>query len=160
MTTFKKADARVQGRLRGRWPIAKWQECRDFGPVWRLPATMSLRRKLARPSPVSTPLASGATATTIRVGGSERPDCVAGHVGLELRNVGANYPFEGRANSRESSRIPATETVRVLSCGCNSGLNIREDSRTIAFDISTAAAAPGPAGLCGRAKQAAQSRAA
>jgi hypothetical protein len=47
-----------------------------------------------------------------------------------------------------------------LSRGCNSGLNIREDSRTIAFDISTAAAAPGPAGLCGRAKQAAQSRAA
>src|SRR6516162_961915 len=90
----------------------------------------------------------------------QRPDCVAGHVGLELRNVGANYPFEGRANSRESSRIPATETVRVLSCGCNSGLNIREDSRTIAFDISMAAAAPGPAGLCGRAKQAAQSRAA
>src|SRR6516225_3482785 len=26
--------------------------------------------------------------------GSERPDCVAGHVGLELRNVDANYPFE------------------------------------------------------------------
>jgi hypothetical protein len=23
-----------------------------------------------------------------------RPDCVAGHVRLELRNVGANYPFE------------------------------------------------------------------
>src|SRR5262249_61997701 len=61
-------------------------------------------------------------------------------------------PLKGRANSRESSRIPATETVRVLSCGCNSGLNIREDSRTIAFDISTAAAAPGPAGLCGRAR--------
>jgi hypothetical protein len=27
-------------------------------------------------------------------GGSQRPDCVAGVVGLELRNVGANYPFE------------------------------------------------------------------
>ena len=24
----------------------------------------------------------------------QRPDCVAGHVGLELTNVGANYPFE------------------------------------------------------------------
>jgi hypothetical protein len=24
----------------------------------------------------------------------QRPDCVAGHVGLELRNVVANYPFE------------------------------------------------------------------
>jgi ABC transporter substrate binding protein len=26
--------------------------------------------------------------------GSQGPDCVAGHVGLELRNVAANYPFE------------------------------------------------------------------
>jgi hypothetical protein len=25
---------------------------------------------------------------------AQRPDCVAGHVGLELRNVAANYPFE------------------------------------------------------------------
>ena len=24
----------------------------------------------------------------------QRPDCVAGHVALELRNVGKNYPFE------------------------------------------------------------------
>src|SRR5262245_25079588 len=81
----------------------------------------------------------------------QRGNCLAGHVGLEPTQI---IPLKGRANSRESSRIPATETVRVLSCGCNSGLNIREDSRTIAFDISTAAAAPGPAGLCGRAKQA------
>jgi len=40
-------------------------------------------------------------------------DCVAGVVGLELRNVGANYPFE------KSRRFPAIqpnlvpETVRV-----------------------------------------------
>src|SRR5262249_18415760 len=27
-----------------------------------------------------------------------RPDCVAGHVGLELRNVVANYPFESSHN--------------------------------------------------------------
>jgi hypothetical protein len=26
-------------------------------------------------------------------------DCVAGHVGLELGNVVANYPFEGRCDS-------------------------------------------------------------
>jgi hypothetical protein len=45
--------------------------------------------------------------------GSQRPDCVAGVVGLELRNVGANYPFE------KSRRFPAIqpnlvpETVRV-----------------------------------------------
>ena len=36
----------------------------------------------------------------------------------------------------------------------------RSSLTRIAFDISTAAAAPGPAELCGRAKQAAQSRAA
>src|SRR5215510_13246523 len=59
-------------------------------------------------------------------------------------------PLKARADSQDPSRIPATETVRVLSCGCNAGLNIREDSRTIAFDISTAAAAPGPAGLWAR----------
>jgi hypothetical protein len=49
--------------------------------------------------------------------GSQRPDCVAGHVRLELRNVGAKYPFESsyrfpgiQANSchRDHSR---------LSCG-------------------------------------------
>src|SRR5262249_61698311 len=72
----------------------------------------------------------------------QRPDSVAGHVGLELRNVGANYSFERSRKFRESSGIPAMETVRVLSCGCDSGLNIREDTRTIAFDISMAAVAP------------------
>jgi hypothetical protein len=42
----------------------------------------------------------------------ERPDCVGGHVGLELRNVGKNYPFE------RSRRFPgilansSTETIR------------------------------------------------
>jgi hypothetical protein len=42
-----------------------------------------------------------------------RPDCVAGHVGLELRNVGANYPFERAQDLRGSSRILAAETIRV-----------------------------------------------
>src|SRR5262249_51986549 len=78
----------------------------------------------------------------------------------DLRNVVGNYLFERSRKCRESSRIPATETVRVLSCGCHSGVNSREDNGIIVFDISTAAAAHGPAGLCGRAKQAAQSRAA
>jgi hypothetical protein len=31
----------------------------------------------------------------------------------DLRNVGANYPFESRTDLRESSRILATETIRV-----------------------------------------------
>src|SRR6266403_3896326 len=47
----------------------------------------------------------------------QRPDCVAGHVRLELRNVGANYPFE------KSRRFPAIQPNLVtgdgsrLSCG-------------------------------------------
>jgi hypothetical protein len=42
-----------------------------------------------------------------------RPDCVAGHVRLELRNVVANYPFESSTDFQESSRILAAETIRV-----------------------------------------------
>ena len=40
-------------------------------------------------------------------------DCVAGVVGLELRNVVANYPFERSRRFPESSRILALETIRV-----------------------------------------------
>ena len=40
-----------------------------------------------------------------------RPDCVAGVVGLELRNVVANYPFERSRRFPESNRILATETI-------------------------------------------------
>jgi len=47
------------------------------------------------------------------VRGSQRPDCVAEVVGFELRNVVGNYPVESSIDSRESSRILATETVRV-----------------------------------------------
>jgi hypothetical protein len=42
---------------------------------------------------------------------SGRPDCVAGRVGLELRNVVANYPFESLTDLQESSRILATEST-------------------------------------------------
>jgi hypothetical protein len=45
--------------------------------------------------------------------GCGRPDCVAGHVGLELRNVDAKYPFERSNRFPESSRSLATETIRV-----------------------------------------------
>jgi hypothetical protein len=31
---------------------------------------------------------------SLRTPGQRRPECVAGHVRFELRNVGANYPFE------------------------------------------------------------------
>jgi integrase len=40
-------------------------------------------------------------------------DCVAGHVGLELRNVDANYRFERSHRLPVSSRILALETIRV-----------------------------------------------
>jgi hypothetical protein len=40
-------------------------------------------------------------------------DCVAGHVGFELRNVVTNYPVERSIDFRESSRIPAAEIIRV-----------------------------------------------
>ncbi len=40
-------------------------------------------------------------------------DWLAGHIGLELRNVVANYPFERSHRFAGSSRILATETVRV-----------------------------------------------
>jgi hypothetical protein len=43
----------------------------------------------------------------------QRLDCVAGHEGLELGNVVANYPFEKPDRFPGISRIPATETVRV-----------------------------------------------
>src|SRR5262249_58246952 len=39
-----------------------------------------------------------------------RPDWLAGHVRLELRNVVANYPFEG--SHRFPVIIPAAETIR------------------------------------------------
>jgi hypothetical protein len=48
---------------------------------------------------------------------SKRPDCVAGHVRLELRNVAANYPFE---RSRRFPRTLANSSPRDysrLSCG-------------------------------------------
>jgi hypothetical protein len=38
----------------------------------------------------------------------------AGHVGLELGNVVANYPFEGRRDSWKAAEF--TETISRLSC--------------------------------------------
>ena len=40
-------------------------------------------------------------------------DCVADVVGLELGNVVAKYPFESSLRFPGSSRILATETIRV-----------------------------------------------
>jgi hypothetical protein len=43
----------------------------------------------------------------------QRRHCLVGVVGLELRNVAANYPFERAQDLRGSSRILAAETIRV-----------------------------------------------
>src|SRR5262249_47616892 len=43
--------------------------------------------------------------------------CVAGHVGLELRNVVANYPFERSHRFTGIQPKLATETIRVGAAG-------------------------------------------
>src|SRR5262249_42636702 len=43
----------------------------------------------------------------------QRPDCVAGHVGLELRNVDANYPFERSHRFAGIQPNSGLETIRV-----------------------------------------------
>ena len=43
--------------------------------------------------------------------------CLAGHAGLELRNVVANYPFERSHRFAGIQPKPATETISRLSYG-------------------------------------------
>ena len=68
-------------------------------------------------------LAAEREVTTYGVGrnlgglGSQRPDCVAGLLGLELRNVAAKYPFE---RSHKFAGIPSNSghgDYSRLSCG-------------------------------------------
>src|SRR5262249_18254804 len=54
---------------------------------------------------------------TIEIDRPQRPDCVAGHVGLELRNVDANYPFEQSHRFAEIQRISGFGAYSLLSCG-------------------------------------------
>ena len=46
-----------------------------------------------------------------------RDDCVAGHVGLELRNVGKNYPFERSRRFPEIQPNSGPRDYSRLSCG-------------------------------------------
>jgi hypothetical protein len=48
---------------------------------------------------------------------SGRPDCVAGHVRLELRNVVAKYPFERSPGFPETQPISGYRDYSRLSCG-------------------------------------------
>src|SRR5262249_8870369 len=57
-------------------------------PIPRIsqPALPDVRARLKRTALLAKPMNG--------INAPQRPDCVAGHVGLELRNVDANYPFE------------------------------------------------------------------
>jgi len=48
---------------------------------------------------------------------SARPDCVAGHVRLELRNVGNNYPFDKSRRFPEILTNSSHRDYSLLSCG-------------------------------------------
>jgi hypothetical protein len=55
----------------------------------------------------------------------QRPDCVAGHVRLELRNVVTNYPLESSIDFREINPNSSRRDNSRLSCDlgiCSSGL--------------------------------------
>src|SRR6266704_2294679 len=67
-------------------------------------------RARCAPPPVCLTTCAAASAG---INAPQRPDCVAGVVGLELRNVGANYPFESSHRFPGISRILASETIRV-----------------------------------------------
>ncbi len=47
----------------------------------------------------------------------QRPDCVAGHVRLELRNVGAKYPFESSHRFPRIQPISGHRDYSRLGCG-------------------------------------------
>src|SRR6266511_5693304 len=79
-------------------------------------------RVMARPRPVP-PKRCAVVASAW----PQRPDCVAGHVRLELRNVVANYPFERshrfagiqpNSGRRDHSRLSCAEGIH------SSGLNL------------------------------------
>jgi hypothetical protein len=83
--------------------------------LWRDNDTVSAQaRRLSRSSPATESLVATSLAKPMNgINAPKRPDCVAGHVRLELRNVVAKYPFERSHRLLESGRILATETIRV-----------------------------------------------
>jgi hypothetical protein len=70
---------------------------------------------------VSSSLAPGSQQALCRFPGSRlsrgRPDCVAGHTRLELKNVGANYPFEKSHRFVEIQPNASYRDYSRLSCG-------------------------------------------
>src|SRR5262252_4413598 len=77
----------------------------------------------------------------------QRPDCVAEHVRLELRNVGANYPFEKSRRFRGMQPNSGDGDHSRLSCGAGDtqlgpGGQHPAPSRTRWFKDDPAAAKP------------------
>jgi hypothetical protein len=63
-----------------------------------------------------------------------RPDCVAGHVRFELRNVAANYPFERSHRFAGIQPKYGHRDCSRLSCGiwiCSSGLALPGSSASV-----------------------------
>jgi hypothetical protein len=64
------------------------------------------------------PFQLGPGASSLACGFSSwRPDCVAGHVRFELRNVAANYPFERSHKFPEMKPNSGRRDYSCLSCG-------------------------------------------
>src|SRR5262249_23927330 len=70
-----------------------------------------------------------------------RPDCVAGHVRFELRNVVANYPFERshrfagiqpNSGPRDHSRLSCSAGIRSSGLG-SAGIFSKRSARTLAI---------------------------
>jgi hypothetical protein len=103
----RKPEISALGRWDG-WRGRRWRrglglfgvlQAEPLRAGWRLAAAAARALRIAKPMK--------------GINAPKRPDCVAGVGGLELRNVVTNYPVESSMDFRESSRIPATETIRV-----------------------------------------------
>ena len=68
---------------------------------------------------------------------AEKPDCVAGHIGLELANVGSSYVLEIRNNCSWLERQPDDRDHSRLSCKKAGAMPLaRPKLATREFDIS------------------------
>jgi hypothetical protein len=135
------------------------RNCRDFLPIpFGLPAFVALPPCGQKKSPGAVPIEK---ARRVRVHrktdrrfdwpdvlrlpsshlGCGRPDCVAGHVRFELRNVVANYPFESSRGFPGSEPNSGQGDHSRLSCGAgirssglgSAGIFSKRSARTLAI---------------------------
>jgi hypothetical protein len=93
---------------------------------WRSPRSVSPLCPTCRPLKRTALLAKPVNG----INAPQRPDCVAGHVRLELRNVVAKYPYEKsrrfpgiqpNSGHRDYSRLSCGVAETVISAGADSG---------------------------------------